>query len=101
MNGEEIIHSADIFRQEIKYFVKLNLLVFCRNNYQVENKLGEGGFGAVYQVSRKDSEKKFAAKIIKDKKKGKEEINILKRLENDFILRLYNILQTTKMLQLH
>ena len=101
MNGEEIIHSADIFRQEIKYFVKLNLLVFCRNNYQVENKLGEGGFGAVYQVSRKDSEKKFAAKIIKDKKKGKEEINILKRLENDFILRLYNLLQTTLMLQLH
>ena len=59
----------------------------CRNNYQVKNKLGEGGFGAVYQVSRKDLDKKFAAKIIKDKKKGREEVNILKRLENEFILR--------------
>ena len=62
--------------------------MLSRNNYQIQNKLGEGGFGAVYQVSRKDSEKKFAAKIIKDKKKGREEVNILERLENEFILRL-------------
>lgn len=65
----------------------------CRNSYQVQNKLGEGGFGAVYQVSRKDSEKKFAAKIIKDKKRGREEVNILERLENEFILRLVDIIK--------
>ena len=63
-----------------------------RKIYEVVNKIGEGGFGKVFSVKKKENNEIFAAKCIRtrtrrDKIRPKEEIMLLKSLHNDFIIK--------------
>ena len=67
---------------------KKNSYLNCRSKYESDrNKLGEGGFGFVHKVIEKSTGRVFAAKFIKDKKKGRVEACFLAELKNDNILR--------------
>ena len=63
-----------------------------REKYEVVEKIGEGGFGKVFTVKNKSNTEIFAAKYIKtrssrDKQHSKREISLLKKLQNDFIIK--------------
>ena len=63
-----------------------------REKYEVVEKIGEGGFGKVFTVKNKSNKEIFAAKYIKtrssrDKQHSKREISLLKKLQNDFIIK--------------
>ena len=63
-----------------------------REKYEVLEKIGEGGFGKVFSVKNKSNTEIFAAKYIKtrssqDKQHSKREISMLKKLQNDFIIK--------------
>jgi len=62
-----------------------------RDNYEVVNKIGEGGFGKVFCVKKRGTDQLYAAKCIRarlnrDKLKSKQEIELLKSVRNDFII---------------
>ena len=54
------------------------------------SKLGEGGFGTVYLATLRGSGEVRVAKWVKDKRKAREEVDILSRLDNEFIIRYYS-----------
>lgn len=61
--------------------------------YQVERKVGQGGFGKVYLVRRAGDQEAFAAKCVrarsrKDKERARGEVEMLQGLDNQFIMRL-------------
>ena len=71
----EVLEGSEIFREK----------------YEVGEKIGEGGFGKVFSVKKKEGEDKFAAKFMrtrtrKDKMKPKQEIQLLRTLHNNFII---------------
>jgi len=75
MEGSEVLEGIDVFREK----------------YETLEKIGEGGFGKVFSVNRKETKDKFAAKFMKtrsnkDKIKPRQEIALLKTLHNNFII---------------
>ena len=72
MNGEEIIHSADIFRQEIKYFVKLNLLVFAGITIKLKTNLVKGDLVLCIKFPGKIQRKSLRLKSSKIRRKERK-----------------------------
>ena len=72
------------------------------DNYKIEEKLGEGAFGAVFRVKHKDigvdrAMKKLTGKDQKDKEKEKEilnEIEMLKSLDHPNIVKVFEFYNT-------
>ena len=67
------------------------------SNYEALKKLGKGGFGRVFEVVEKITNKKYAMKIIKKNIKNiykfdtvKDEVNILKNLSHPNIVKYYD-----------
>jgi serine/threonine protein kinase len=76
MGDTDVLESSDVYREI----------------YEVVSKIGEGGFGKVFSVKNKTNNETFAAKCIRtrlsrDKIKPKQEIALLKSLDNDFIIK--------------
>ena len=74
-------------------------------NYEPVKKLGKGGFGRVFEVIEKTTNKKYAMKIIhKDSKKiykydtVKDEVNILKNLSHPNIIKFYDFQESVSKL---
>ena len=89
--GEYSTKQGNIQATKFHSHWKINSNLNYRSKYESDrNKLGEGGFGFVHKVTEKSTGRVFAAKFIKDKKKGKEEACFLAKLQNDNILRYYN-----------
>ena len=70
------------------------------NTYQKIRKLGEGGFGEVWLVKHKVLGTEFALKIIEkgpysNSQQIENEVNILKRLDHPFILKIVSVLDFT------
>ena len=68
-------------------------------NYEQKKELGRGKFGVVFQVEDKVTNKIYAAKHIKTRKKEMkekviEEIAILKKFSNPHIIRFINAFET-------
>merc|ERR1711884_598654 len=64
-----------------------------KERYTVEKKIGQGGFGKVFLVKEKDGETCYAAKCIKargrkEKERGRREVEMLKNLDSNFVIRL-------------
>ena len=77
--------SADLYKEE----------------YEVQQKLGQGGFGKVFLVCRRDGDETFAAKCIKtrgrrDKEKARGEVAMLETLENEFIIKFVGAFESPK-----
>ena len=47
---------------------------FLKDNYEVGQKLGEGGYGKVYKVKNRIDEKFYAIKVLKDFETKSEEV---------------------------
>ena len=65
------------------------------SNYEIVTKISSGGFGSVYEVIRKDTGKKYAAKVInldlndtKNKQMVNREILIMIRCSHPTIIKL-------------
>ena len=75
-----------------------NLVI--QEKYVIKDKIGQGGYGKIYIVKRKDNKKKYALKVLseeknseKNKKEFEYEIEILKKLyklNNSYVLKLYD-----------
>lgn len=55
--------------ERIAYFAD-----FLKDNYEVQTKLGEGGYGKVYKARNKIDEKFYAIKVLKDFETKSEEV---------------------------
>ena len=67
------------------------IFLFERTRYDVKTaKLGEGGFSSVFLATERESDQDCVAKIVKDKAKAEEEVRIVARLNNEFIIRYYS-----------
>ena len=68
--------------------------------YVIKGKIGQGGYGKIYIVKRKDNKKKYAMKVLSEEKNSEKnikefeyEIKILKKLyklNNSYVLKLYD-----------
>jgi calcium-dependent protein kinase len=66
--------------------------------YRFEEKLGEGSFGTVWRASSLETGEQFAVKHIaltneKSIESAGQELNVIKRLSNPYIVRLHHIVQ--------
>jgi calcium-dependent protein kinase len=93
-----------------KYTFKIDCSTFIREQegnpyeeYDVIEFLGEGSFGKVYKVKNKESTKEFAMKVISksaafspgsDEREILKEINILKSLDHQNIMKIYEYYNT-------
>jgi len=64
-----------------------------KEQYIVEKKIGQGGFGKVFLVKEKGGDTCYAAKCIKargrkEKERGRREVEMLKSLDSNFVIRL-------------
>lgn len=105
--GIQISEDADLLR-----IIEKRILFFTRNGDDFDNKnllrmfrfiekIGEGGFGKVYLVEQKESGLKYAIKFlrhsfknVKDVQFLYKEIDVLLRLENPNIVKLYSYFET-------
>lgn len=105
--GIQISEDADLLRiieKKILFFTKKGE-EFDNNNllrmFIFKSKLGEGGFGKVYYVEQKCSGEKYAIKFLRHSFKNVrdvqflyKEIEVLIRLENPHIIKLYSYFET-------
>ena len=105
--GIQISEDADLLRiieKKILFFTKKGE-EFDNNNllrmFIFKTKLGEGGFGKVYYVEQKCSGEKYAIKFLRHSFKNVhdvqflyKEIEVLIRLENPNIIKLYSYFET-------
>jgi serine/threonine protein kinase len=78
------------------------------DSFEIEELLGQGGFGKVYLVRMLSNNKKYAMKVMEKKRvlKAKTakyvltERNIFFKLDNPFIIKFYRSLQTNNYLYL-
>lgn len=91
--SEKTIFSPKKMKKQI--FVK-NKIGEIYKQYKVISKLGEGTYGKVYKVMKKDNKQLRAIKIIKKSKMNKNDIvkimnkvNLLKSLDHPNIIKIY------------
>ena len=75
-----------------------NLVI--QEKYVIKDKIGQGGYGKIYIVKRKDNKKKYALKVLSEEKNSEKnikefeyEIETLKKLyklNNSYVLKLYD-----------
>ena len=85
MESTEVLQSCDVFKE----------------NFKVLKEIGEGGFGKVSSVRKKETGEKFAAKFIRidsdtDKKETQKEIGLLKTMNNDFVIKFVDAFGSAK-----
>ncbi|RNA10236.1 serine threonine- kinase 33-like [Brachionus plicatilis] len=74
--------------------------------YELGQKLGQGSFGVVYEIRNKETDEKFAIKIITKEKTGKtaisfeNEVNIMKSVTHKNLIKLEEVFETKKKLYL-
>ncbi|CAF0710394.1 unnamed protein product [Brachionus calyciflorus] len=75
--------------------------------YELGRKLGQGSFGVVYELKNKETDEKFAIKIINKEKCGykstigfENEVNIMKSVTHKNLIRLEEVFETKKKLYL-
>jgi len=76
--------------------------------YEIGRKLGQGSFGVVYEIINRDTEEKFAIKIISKEKVGggkmstsfENEVYIMKTVIHPNLIRLEEVFETKKKLYL-
>ena len=78
---------------------RYSMMLPSDDNYEQKKELGRGKFGVVFQVEDKVTNKIYAAKHIKTRKKEMkekviEEIAILKKFSNPHIIRFINAFET-------
>ena len=72
-----------------------------KEEYEVHQKLGQGGFAKVFLVRRRDGDETFAAKCIRtrgwrEKERAREEVAMLEMLENKFIIKFVAAFESPK-----
>ena len=85
MESTEVLQSCDVFKE----------------NFKVLKEIGEGGFGKVSSVRKKETGEKFAAKFIRidsdtDEKETQKEIGLLKTMNNDFVIKFVDAFGSPK-----
>lgn len=76
----------------MKQSIKINI-----NDYEIIDKLNEGGYGVVFSVRHKETKEKLAAKVLKkyssdeDNQSINNEIKVLKRFHHPTIIRFYGV----------
>ena len=96
------IKVAPSCQEEVKPHVQEPCRTFCSGRYEYVSKLGEGSYGEVYKVNDKDRSLVVALKKVKfqgDKNQGipqssLRELAVLKELDHDNIIKLYDIVQS-------
>lgn len=80
---------------------------FIYKKYELGKKLGQGSFGVVYEIKNKETDEKFAIKIINKEKGGNKttinfenEVNIMKSVTHKNLIRLEEVFETKKKLYL-
>ena len=104
MDQMDIEEDPDNPILKVKYFIALGSRGL-RDIYDCTKKLGKGGYGKVFQVKNKSTNKLYACKKlsklnIKNLKKLQNEIEVLMKMDHPNIVKLYEVFESQNSLYL-
>lgn len=101
VNDEQLL--AEVARRKLDLHSKINDKV-VKQSYAIGRVLGQGASGAVFEVTNKESEKKYACKVVKrnkdmnDMQSMSTEIEIMKRISHRNIVTMHELYESPKCL---
>lgn len=101
VNDEQLL--AEVARRKLDLHSKINDKV-VKQSYAIGRVLGQGASGAVFEVTNKESQKKYACKVVKrnkdmnDMQSMSTEIEIMKRISHRNIVTMHELYESPKCL---